>query len=98
MDDETVKRLQAEARAQLERDLAAAKAQAKKDPTKAERERFIFELGKARVKRKMSQAELAKRTGLQQTNISRIEHGKANPSLKTLLKITKALGVRLVVE
>jgi len=98
MDDKTVKRLQAEAMQKLEEDMARADAEARHDPTKAGRRAFGFELVHFRIKNKLTQTELADRAGLRQTTISRIEGGKANPSLKTLLKITKALEVNLMLE
>lgn len=46
-------------------------------------------------------AELAERTGLQRPNLSRLEHGRHEPSLETLQRVADALGVpvaRLVAE
>jgi transcriptional regulator with XRE-family HTH domain len=43
----------------------------------------------------MSQAELAKKTGLTQADISRIELNKANTSMATYAKLAKAMGVTL---
>jgi len=42
--------------------------------------------------RHMTQVDLAVETGLHQSVIARIENGQANPTLKTLLKISEALG------
>jgi transcriptional regulator with XRE-family HTH domain len=36
---------------------------------------------------------LAKKTGIAESNLSRLEHGKHMPSLKTLQTVAKALGV-----
>lgn len=36
--------------------------------------------------------ELARKTGLSPQFLSRVENGKANPSLETLTKLCKALG------
>lgn len=47
----------------------------------------------ARTKAKVNQAELAKRSGLRQGYISRLETGKHSPSFVTLQKIAKALGI-----
>lgn len=88
--------LQAEAMEELRRDLAnAAKAE---DPLRSDRQLFLVLLIKARLARKLSQAELAVKTGMQQPAIARIESGRGNPSLHTLLMIAKALDVRLVLE
>lgn len=48
-----------------------------------------------RLKKKMSQAELAKKLGTGQSAISRLESGEANPSFKFLQKLAQALGARL---
>lgn len=49
----------------------------------------------ARIERKMTQAELARRADTQQSNISRFESGNYNPSLEFLQKIAGALNKRL---
>ncbi|HVX47986.1 MAG TPA: helix-turn-helix transcriptional regulator [Candidatus Saccharimonadales bacterium] len=98
MDKEVVKRLQAEAMAKLEADLAKAEADTKVDLVKGERRVLGFEVARLRYKRNISQAKLAVKAGVRQADISRIEGGKANPSLNTLLKITKALGADLMLE
>jgi len=49
-----------------------------------------------REKKGMSQKELITAVGLGAPMYSRIETGKAEPSLTTLEKIAKALGVKLV--
>lgn len=46
-----------------------------------------------RDRRGMGQVELARAAGVGQSLISRIENGTANPSLRTLVRIAKALGV-----
>lgn len=53
---------------------------------------------KQRIKRKMTQMELAKRAGTQQAVISRIESGTANPRFDSLERIGKALNKRLKIE
>lgn len=44
------------------------------------------------------QQQLAERTGLRQSNISRIENGAAVPNLKTLETIAKGLGKTLIID
>jgi putative transcriptional regulator len=44
-----------------------------------------------REKKKMSQYKLAKEIFTDQSNLARIEDGKVNPTVKTLLKISTAL-------
>jgi len=46
-----------------------------------------------RIKLKLSQSQLHKKTGLSQNYISDIEHGKSTPTLETVNKLLKALGV-----
>ena len=49
-----------------------------------------------RWKRNLTQEELARMTGMTQTDISRIERGViANPRLKTAVLISRALRARL---
>ena len=49
-------------------------------------------IAKARNEKGMSQRGLAAKTGIMQTEISKIEQGKGNPTLTTLQKIAKTLG------
>jgi transcriptional regulator with XRE-family HTH domain len=48
-----------------------------------------------RLERGWSQSELARRAGTQQANISRIENGLANPTVKLLHKLANAFGTEL---
>lgn len=52
----------------------------------------------ARAKAGMSQKELASATGIDQSDISKIERGVANPSISTLNRIANALGAKLSVS
>ena len=49
----------------------------------------------ARSEQNMTQKELAERTGIQQSHISRLESGNYNPSLKFLKKVAAGLGKQL---
>jgi len=51
-----------------------------------------------RLKEGVSQGELAKKVGTRQTAISRLESGRANPSIKMLQKLAEALGFRLEIK
>ena len=52
-------------------------------------------LREARKRAKLTQVELAAKTGVLQTTISRLEVGKAtDPNFSTVVRIAKALGVR----
>ena len=46
----------------------------------------------------VTQQELEKRTGITQTEISRYELGKRNITLRTLLRLTEALGFHLSIR
>ena len=51
----------------------------------------------ARANKGLSQAELSEITGIDQSDISKIERGVANPSVGTLTRIAEALDGRLIV-
>ena len=59
---------------------------------------MIESLIKARIDSGLTQNELSEMTGISQADISRIENGNANPSLKTLQRIAKALNKKLVIR
>lgn len=46
----------------------------------------------------LTQKQLAEKTGITQGDISKLENGNANPSLKTLRKLAKGLGATLKIE
>ena len=46
----------------------------------------------------MTQKELAEKTGIRQSNISRIESGTSSPTIDTLSRIAAGLGKKLVIE
>ena len=54
-----------------------------------------YRLKRARLKHRVSQEELAERTGIDQATISKIEKGGMNPSVKTIMKIVKALNAKI---
>ncbi len=58
----------------------------------------IKTLIEARRKKNITQKELAERTGITQPDISRLENGRGNPSLRTLNNLAKGLGMRLKIE
>ncbi len=49
----------------------------------------------ARKKRKLSQEQLALLSDLDRTYLARIEEGKANPTVKSLNKLSRVLKIRL---
>lgn len=52
----------------------------------------------ARLESRMTQKELAEKTGIRQSNISRIENGSSSPTVETLARIAAGLGKRLKIE
>lgn len=52
----------------------------------------------ARVSSGMSQQELSKKTGIAQGDISKIERGNGNPSVKTLQRLASGMGKKLKIE
>ena len=52
----------------------------------------------ARVSQGLTQQELSLRSGIAQSDISKLENGSANPSLKTLRRLAAAMGKRLKIE
>lgn len=46
----------------------------------------------------MSQQELSQRTGIAQSDISKLENGNANPSIKTLRRLAAGLGMKLKIS
>jgi transcriptional regulator with XRE-family HTH domain len=48
----------------------------------------------ARVARELTQEEVAERSGVQAGEISRIENGKRDPQVSTVLKIANGLGIK----
>lgn len=53
------------------------------------------ELLKARTDTHMTQSELAAKSGVRQSNISRIENGNALPKLDTLAALASAMGKKI---
>lgn len=62
------------------------------------RSEVIGQYKKCRKDKKMTQIELAKRTGISQPNINRFESGKYNPSLEMLVKVALALDMELNIQ
>lgn len=46
----------------------------------------------------LTQEQLAQVTGIDQANISRLENGTANPSLRTLKRLAEGMGMELKLE
>ncbi len=52
----------------------------------------------ARKNAGLTQKELSERTGIAQGDISKLENGNANPSIRTLQRLAAAMGMTLKVE
>ena len=55
-------------------------------------------LPELRRNRGLTQKELSARTGIAQADISKLERGTANPSLRTLQRLAAGMGRRLKIE
>ncbi|MDO8618889.1 MAG: helix-turn-helix transcriptional regulator [Candidatus Daviesbacteria bacterium] len=64
----------------------------------APRYAVISNLIEARLKRGLTQGELAEKIGTKQSAIARLEGGNVNPSLEFLQKIAQALGSKLIIQ
>jgi transcriptional regulator with XRE-family HTH domain len=53
-------------------------------------------IGRIRRARRLTQEQLAEQTGFNQQYISDLERGKCNPTLVSLDRLSKALGVGLI--
>jgi DNA-binding XRE family transcriptional regulator len=52
----------------------------------------------ARMRAKLTQAQLAKRLGTTQSAVARLESGRTSPSVATLRRYASATGSRLVID
>jgi len=59
---------------------------------------IIMAINKARRSTGLTQTQLADKTGIDQSDISRIENGEANPSLQTLKRLASGMNMRLKIE
>jgi DNA-binding XRE family transcriptional regulator len=64
----------------------------------APRYKVISEIIGVRIKKKMTQQQLAEKVGTKQSAIARLEAGNSNPSIDFLDKIAKATGGKLEVK
>lgn len=60
--------------------------------------KIIKQLTISRSKKGMSQREFADKIGITQSALARFETGKINPTLSFLQKVTKGLGLKLMVK
>lgn len=60
---------------------------------KDEAQRLGKNLKKIRTEKGISQGDIVKASGIDKAMISNIENGKTNPTLTTIAKLAKAIGV-----
>ena len=58
----------------------------------------IRDMINARIENNLTQKELAARTGIDQADISKLENGTRNPSLKLLKRLAHGMGMQLKIE
>jgi predicted transcriptional regulator len=59
---------------------------------------YIKAIIAARMERNLTQKGLAEKTGIRQSNISRIENGNCSPTIATLQQIADGVGKTLHIE
>ena len=52
----------------------------------------------ARIEQNLTQAQLAQKSGVRQSNISRIENGMCSPTIATLEQLASGMGKKLRIE
>lgn len=52
----------------------------------------------ARKNSGLTQKQLSERTGIAQADISKLENGNANPSLRTLQRLAAGMGMKVKIE
>ena len=62
------------------------------------RQVIISKIVQVRLEKELSQTQLAKLTGMHRSNICRIESGRQNISIDTLIRIFDALGMDISIE
>lgn len=59
---------------------------------------IVRQIIKARNEQNLTQQQLAEKIGIRQSNISRLESGRYNPSIELLKKVAFGLGKELHIE
>lgn len=59
---------------------------------------IMREIKMQRIQRHMTQQELSRKTGIIQADISKLENGQSNPSVRTLMRIAEGLDMILLIE
>ncbi len=77
----------------LEKELLADSATKRDFDKLTPRYAVISEFIRARIKHKMTQADVARKAGTKQSAIARLESGNINPSLEFLQKVASVMGL-----
>lgn len=59
---------------------------------------LICAIIESRMEKNISQQELAEVTGIDRADISKIENGNANPSLRTIKRVAEGLGKKVEIR
>ena len=62
------------------------------------RHRASLRIIKLRMESNLSREEYAKKVGFERTNLSRLESGKKNPSLSTLIELAHKIGYEVDIQ
>lgn len=81
----------------LEKQLQNEEFRAEYEALAPERE-IVMEMMRTRNQQGLSQQELAKKAGIRQSNLSRIETGAVSPTIETLQRIAQGLGKTLIIQ
>ena len=81
----------------LERQLENPEFASEWESQRPERE-YIKAIIAARIEQNLTQKELTERTGIRQSNISRIENGNCSPTAAALQHIADGVGKTLYIE
>ena len=81
----------------LDQQLRDPEFKAEWDALEPERQ-IVRAMLEGRERANLTQQELAAATGITQADISRLENGTANPSLRTLKRLASGMGMRLKVD
>ena len=82
----------------LKKELLKNKEVAREYKKLGPRYQLVSQLIRVRLKKGMSQKELAKKVGTKQSAIARLESGKENISIDSLEKISHAMGAKIKIS
>ncbi len=82
----------------LEKELLANPAVKKEYDRLTPRYAIISQLISARLKKGMTQKQIAEKMGTKQSAIARLESGNSNPSISFLEKVASVMGYKLTIK